>query len=1009
MRHNRRMQFRPRVQTWFEQRYGSPTPVQRQAWPIVARGEHVLISAATGAGKSLAAWLPLIDRLLEAPAATRGVRVVYVSPLRALSRDMSGGIGAYLDDLAVHGRDGEKLPRVGLRTGDTSPGERAAQRRQPPEILLTTPESLFVLLGSEGGRRMLEGVESVIIDEIHALIGNKRGAHLALSLERLEALVGRPCQRIGLSATARPLRLVAGFLAGSGRQCRIVHPAERRPPRIEIELPAHPIGHLAGPVHWQFLSERLLSLAGRGNSMLVFCNTRGLVERVAALLAEGLGEESVAAHHGSIGRERRQAVEEGLKHGSIKVVVCSSSLELGIDVGPLDRVCQIGSAGAINSMLQRAGRSRHRPGQTPQLHYFPLNLTDLLDGVALVEAMGQGRLDRSQLCPAPRDVLAQHLVAMVAAGTSDVDELFRQVSRAMPWRKISRSALESLIDMLHQGYVPGREIGSGPIHRSAPGRLSASSDAGRQALLNAGTIPEWFEYEVIAPAEGRSLGRLDEEFAFESSPGQIIQLGGQSWRIVRISAARVEVEAAEDETPNLPFWFGEGPGRSQALSQAVARVCQHGGQGPELPGRERIMEILGEARQALGQLPTRQRIVVERFFDPSGDQHLVIHSLFGARINRAWGLALRKRFCRGFNFELQAAATDNGVLISLGAVHSFELPEVLRWLHSASVAELLTQAMLDTPIFQTRLRWVANTALAIRRCDFNGRVPAQIQRNQTENLIARIFPDQLACLENLAGEREIPDHPLVAQALQDCLEDHLDLPGLQRLLVGLESGRIEGLAVDNPEPSILARALVHAPRRSFLDPAAAEERRTRSFEDSRPRGRASAPRVSVLPGGQSQNHRLPINAAELATVLLGAGYLNSDETQAGPISQALMSLSRRREAVNLELAGGRRLWAHIERLAELRAIWPKASISPFLPRDMLPEPLTDADEALRRLVLARLRWHGQIGIAALEAETGLDRSAIEQALLALQNEGLLHRVGQEPGTQWAPRRPAGVL
>jgi ATP-dependent helicase Lhr and Lhr-like helicase len=428
-----------------------------------------------------------------------------------------------------------------------------------------------------------------------------------------------------------------------------------------------------------------------------------------------------------------------------------------------------------------------------------------------------------------------------------------------------------------------------------------------------------------------------------------------------------------------------------------------------LPGRERIIEVLAESRETLGQLPTRQRVVVERFFDPSGDQHLVIHSLFGARINRAWGLALRKRFCRGFNFELQAAATDNGVLISLGAVHSFELAEVLRWLHSASVAELLTQAMLDTPIFQTRLRWVASTALAIRRCDFNGRVPAQVQRNQTENLIARIFPDQLACLENLAGEREIPDHPLVAQALHDCLEDYLDLPGLERLLVGLESGRIEGLRSTIPN-------LRYWPRPWCMRRATASSTRPPPKSDgpavSRIQGRAGARRhlgsVSCR-AARARTIAFQINAAELATVLLGAGYLNSGETQAGPISQALMSLSRRREAVNLELAGGRRLWAHIERLAELRAIWPKARISPFLPRDMLPEPLADADEALRRLVLARLRWHGQIGLAALEAETGLDRSAIEQALLALQNEGLLHRVGQEPGTQWAPRRPAGVL
>lgn len=1022
MRHNVLMplsRFSPAASQWFEGRYGQPTAVQASAWPAVASRQHVLISAATGSGKSLAAWLPLIDRLHQAPAAS-GVSVLYVSPLRALSRDMGSGILDCLDELETRaGADPARPPRLrlGIRTGDTSPGERSNQRRRPPDILLTTPESLFVMLGSEGGRRMLATVEAVIVDEIHALVDSKRGAHLALSLERLNQLTGRDIQRIGISATARPLRLVAGFLAGAGRQCRIVCPHNPRPAELRIELPDHPIGHLAGPAHWQFLSDRLSTLAGQGGSMLVFCNTRGLVERVAALLAERLEQGAVAAHHGSIGRERRQAVEAELKSGSIRVVVCSSSLELGIDVGPLDRVCQLGSPGAINSLMQRAGRSRHRPGETPVIHFFPLNLSDLLDGAALLKALSQGCLDHACVPGAAQDVLTQQLIAIVAGGQQDIESIFQIIRRAMPWRKFKRDALEQLIDMLHSGYVPGRETGHGPIFRRGQGQLGAAADSGRHSLLNAGTIPEWFEYDVLAPAQGRVLGKLDEEFAFESSPGQIMQLGGQCWRITRIVAGRVEVEPAETEAPDLPFWFGEGPGRSNGLSRQVAELCDQPGQGPLGPGHEQWLALLDDSRQLLGKLPGRKRIVLERFHDPSGDQHLVVHSLFGARLNRAWGLALRKRFCRGFNFELQAAATDNGLLISLGAVHSFDLEEVLRWLHSSSVAELLAQAVLDTPVFQTRMRWCASTAMAIRRRDFSGRVPAQVQRNQTENLIARIFPDQLACLENLSGEREIPDHPLVAQALKDCLEEFMDLPGLIRLLQGLEDGKVSAHAVDTARPSPLAEALIHAPRHSFLDPAAAEERRTRSFEDSRPRGRlntASARSVGTDPqlacgGPEQKSALLPASADQLEPVLLAAGYLTAKEGEISAATKAFLALSKKREAISVKLAARRHLWCHVERLSEVLAIWPEARLSPFMGRGMRPEPLADAEEALCRLLLARVRWLGQVDAARLVQETGLSEIRIDAALMKLKIEGLLKQQQKENTSSWQQRRPAGVL
>ncbi|MEE4331000.1 MAG: DEAD/DEAH box helicase, partial [Wenzhouxiangella sp.] len=533
--------FCPLVDHWFRARFGSATPIQTLAWPVVAGGEDALISSDTGSGKSLAAWLPLIDDLLRRPRTGR-LRILYVSPLRALSRDMSSGLGDCLDGLSRAAAERlEPMPelRVAVRTGDTSSSERAAQRRSPPDILLTTPESLFVLLGSRNGRALLADVEKVIVDEVHALIDSKRGAHLSLSLERLEVLTGRPLQRIGLSATARPRRLVAGFLAGAGRPCRVIASPRQRPPEVILEVPDVPLGHFAHAGHWSFIRERLQSLAAVPGTMLVFCNTRSMVERVTAILCELLEPSVVAAHHGSIGRQRRQSVEAGLRSGTIRVVVCSSSLELGIDVGQLDRVCQLGACGSINVFRQRAGRARHRPGQRPRIHAFPLTLTDLLEFEAMQGTLEAGGLDRTAACTEPLDVLAQHLVAMVAGGETDSACLFRMARKAFPWRRLARARLQKVLDMLHQGFVPGRETGLGPIFASGCGRLAASESAQKRCLLNGGTIPEWFEYDVVTVDSGRVLGRLDEEFAFESSPGQILQLGGQSWRIVRIMTGQV--------------------------------------------------------------------------------------------------------------------------------------------------------------------------------------------------------------------------------------------------------------------------------------------------------------------------------------------------------------------------------------------------------------------------------------------------------------------------------------
>lgn len=987
--------FTPLVQAWFKARYGQPTPVQRNAWPVVASGDNALISAPTGGGKSLAAWLPLIDRLYRSDPKP-GTRLLYISPLRALSSDMAAGLLECLEGLTtMDNKGGGAMPRVGVRSGDTSQSERARHRRRPPEILLTTPESLFVMLGSRGGRNMLCGVESVIIDEVHALIENKRGAHLSLSLERLQALTGENLQRVGLSATVRPLRLVAGFVAGNGRECKVVTPDKAPPPQVRVELPDAPLGALATGAHWQWIGQRLNALAHQRGAMLVFCNTRALVERVASRMGESMEADQVAAHHGSLGRKHRQSVEAGLKAGRIKVVVSSSSLELGIDIGDLDRVCQIGSASGINAFRQRAGRARHRPGQRPRIHAFPLTLSDLLQTRAVIDALEMGKIDRSCMLGTADDVLVQHLIAMVAAGMTDRGQLQALIRRAVTWRHLNEKDLGRLIDMVHDGFVPGRETSHSLVYRRGPVRLGVADEAEKLSLMNAGTIPEWFDYEVLDLSTRQVIGRLDEEFAFESTPGQVIQLGGSTWKILAIATGRVEVEPADNLAPNLPFWFGDGAGRSSDLSLQVMQLCRWVEQGQAV-GCSSLQDYLSTSLAVLGRLPGPDCIVLERFFDPGGDQHLVIHTLAGARTNRAWGLALRKRFCRQFNFELQAAATDDGLLISLGAVHSFDLPEVMGYLRSSNARDVLVQALLDTPIFQTRFRWCANIALAIKRRELRGPVPPQIQRSQTENLIARIFPDQLACLENLSGTRRIPDHPLVAQALADCLNDYMDVNQLERMLTGIESGRIGVHAIDTDKPSPLAEALIHAPRHSFLDPAAAEERRTRSFEQP------ASPTIATPP------YR-PQGRDEFERSLLTAGYLTASEGEVGGNATRLMTLVHGQLAVSLSGAAPVRVWAHVERLAELLAIWPDARIKPFLPSGLIPAPQADGDEALRRLMLGRIRYCRTVTVNRLAGETGLSDSRIELTLAQLKAEGLITVMTAGDGNLvWRERLPEPV-
>ncbi|MDH3414147.1 MAG: DEAD/DEAH box helicase, partial [Gammaproteobacteria bacterium] len=807
-------QFHPAVAAWFKSAFGHPTACQRRAWPAIGSGRHTLIAAPTGSGKTLAAFYAAIDTLVRQaqngplPDATR---VLYVSPLKALSNDVQRNLDAPLlgieDALLEHG-----LPPCGIRalvrTGDTPSSAREAMRKKPPHILVTTPESFYLLLTSEGGRNMLRTVQSVIVDEVHAVVGTKRGAHLSLSLERLEALIGQPPVRIGLSATQKPIEEVARFLVGSSRvnaeglpDCVIVDEGHGARRDLAIELPGSPLEAVMSGEVWAEVYDRVAALVREHHTTLVFVNTRRMAERVARHLSDRVGEEVVTSHHGSLSKTQRFDAETRLKSGALKALVATASLELGIDIGDVDLVCQLGSTRAIATFLQRVGRSGHRVGGTPKGRLFPTSRDELVECVALIDSVNRGELDGLSVPLAPLDVLAQQIVAMAASEDWEERALLERVRRAWPYRNLDEADFTHTVRMLAEGFSTRRGRRSAYLHRDAVNlRIKARRGARLTALTSGGAIPDNADYDVILEPPGTFLGTLNEDFAIESLPGDIFQLGNTSWRVLRIESGKVRVEDAKGMPPNMPFWFGEAPGRSDELSASVARLRAelgvHLGDGAgsadsraqavrwlsDINGvaevaATQLVEYLAAARAALTALPDDRHLVLERFFDESGGMQLVIHSSFGSRINRAFGLALRKRFCRKFNFELQAAATEDAIVLSLGETHSFALEEVTRYLNKESARDVLIQALLDAPMFTVRWRWNANIALAVPRVQGGRKVPPQLQRMQAEDLVAVVFPDQIACAENLAGRREVPDHPLVAQTIDDCLNDAMDIAG----------------------------------------------------------------------------------------------------------------------------------------------------------------------------------------------------------------------------------------
>jgi len=839
--------FDPLVAEWFTTRFGTPTEPQVLGWPKIYAGADVLISAPTGSGKTLAAFLIWLDRLVRAARAgelPNRTEVVYVSPLKALSNDIHKNLEVPLAEISqLAARRGVSLSpiRTAVRTGDTPAAERQHMGKERPHILVTTPESLYILLTAEKSRAMLASTRTVIVDEIHAVADDKRGSHLALSLVRLDALAENKPQRIGLSATVKPIEQVAEFLSP---RAQIVNVGHRREMELAVEVPRDELGPVASNEMWAEIYDRLAELILTHRTTLVFVNTRRLSERVTHALTERLGDNIVLPHHGSLSRALRLNAEARLKSGELRAVVATASLELGIDIGTVDLVCQIGSPRSIAVALQRVGRSGHWVGAKPRGRFFAITRDELIECAALIRSIRSGQLDRLEIPEAPLDILAQQIVAEAAARDWQEDDLYQLIRGAYPYRNLDRQHFEAIVAMLSDGITTQRGRAGAYLHRDQVNhRVRGRRGARLAAITSGGAIPDTAQYFVVAEPDGKQVGTVDEDFAVESLAGDVFLLGTTSWRIKRVEPGRVRVEDAKGAPPNVPFWNGEAPGRTLELSDAVGGVREEIAAHPdralrflmddcgldEAGAKQAVAYVLAGAA-SLNALPTQRTVVAERFFDEGGGMQLVIHAPFGSRINRAWGLALRKRFCRSFNFELQAAATDNGINISLTEQHAFPLELVFEFLKPQTVGHVLTQAMLDAPMFTARWRWNASRALAIPRFLGGRKIPPPIQRMRAEDLLASVFPDQVACAENLTGEIRIPDHPLVEETIDNCLHEAMDLDGLTRILEAMESGEIRKVAIDNAEPSPFSHEILNANPYAYLDDAPLEERRARAVQ-----------------------------------------------------------------------------------------------------------------------------------------------------------------------------------
>jgi ATP-dependent Lhr-like helicase len=1101
-------QFHPAVARWFEQTFGSPTEPQTRGWPEIQSGRHVLISAPTGSGKTLAAFLASLDLLFREGVATElpdETQIVYVSPLKALSNDIRKNLQEPLAGIRglLQENGGREIDvRAEVRTGDTTAAQRQALIKKPPHILVTTPESLYLLLTSASGQKMLSTVRTVILDEIHAVVDDRRGAHLALSIERLAALTRlrqgcggqapQPLQRIGLSATQKPIEEVARFLVGthnidgSGKpNCAIIDIGHRRELDLAIEIPKSPLEAVMSNEIWEEVYGRLAELIKAHRTTLVFVNTRRMAERVTHHLSDLLGADAVTSHHGSLSAKLRLEAEDRLKRGELRALVATASLELGIDIGSVDLVCQLATTRSIATLLQRVGRAEHKParnashsdaggrGGLPKGRIFPLSRDELVECAALLRCVRRGELDRLLIPEKPLDVLAQQIVATSSGEDWDERELFELVRGAWPYRNLARSEFDSVVKMLAEGFSTKRGRRAALIHHDAVNhRIRGRRGARLTALTSGGAIPDNADYRVVLEPAETFVGTVNEDFAVESLAGDIFQLGNASWRILRVNSGVVRVEDAKGQPPGIPFWLGEAPARTSELSEAVSnlrveieKILSEGkdvaqwlandefwgaqaagllvsatppkqsslkvrdGESPS-PTREpralprhaaqQIADYFADTYRALGAIPSQKTLVMERFFDESGGMQLVLHSPFGNRINRAWGLALRKRFCRFFNFELQAAATDDSIVISLGTQHSFPLDEVFRYLNPKTVRDLLVQALLDAPMFTIRWRWNATRSLAVPRFRGGSKLAAPLQRMESENLLAAVFPDQLACLEHIVGDREIPDHPLVKQTIDDCLIEAMDIDGLEEVLRKIDNDEIRCIARDLPEPSPMASEILNARPYAFLDNAPLEERRTQAVYTRRASERNGSDGLGILDATtieKVEKEAWPeaTNADELHDALMLLAMMTQDEVKrtvhdeanGAGTEQLLNELVAAKRATQLRL-GDKAFWVVAERLPMLQTIYPDVDVDPALTApESAQKQNWERTGAIRELLRGRMEVSGPITETQIEDILGLPRFEIEQGLLGLESEGFVLRGKFHPSAteqEWCDRR-----
>ena len=1035
--------FHPVIQRWFRSRFDAPTEAQAAGWPAIAEGRHTLIAAPTGSGKTLTAFLTCIDQLVRQGMETGlpdTTQVVYVSPLKALSNDIQKNLATPLEEIATLAEEsGTPIPRIStaVRTGDTPASERQRMAKRPPHIMITTPESLYILLTSESGRRGLKHVRTLILDEIHAVADDKRGAHLALSVERLCQLSEEPITRIGLSATQRPLSEMARFLVGNrhinadgNADCMVVDTGSGRRIDLSIALPDQELGPIATHEIW---GETLDAIAGLTDShaiTLVFVNTRRLVERVAHQLSARLGEEAVVAHHGSLSRATRLDAEQKLKNGQVKVCVATASLELGIDIGEIDLVCQIGSPRSIGLLVQRVGRSGHTVGGVPKGKLFPLTRDEMLECAALSRAIRLGNLDTFVVPAWPLDVMAQQMVAECAAEAWDEDELFALCRRAYPYRDMPRHRFDQVVQSLSQGFAPRLGRNGAHLHRDGINlRLKGRRGARLAALTSGGAIPDNADYDVVADPDGTFVGTVNEDFAIESMAGDIFLLGNTPWKVRRVESGRVRVEDAQGNLPTIPFWLGEAPGRTWELSDEITQLRagidrrlensgeaeqwleSEAGVSPEVA--RQLVAYLVEGKRVLGIVPTAEQVVAERFFDESGGMQLVVHAPFGAAVNRAWGMALRKRICRAFDFELQASATDDGLNFSLGAGMAFPLADVFNYLSPNTVEEVLTQAVFQAPLYGTRWRWNAGRFLALLRHSGGRKVPAPLQRMRSEDLLAAVFPAQVQCQDNaMPGDIEPPDHPLVFETTRDCLTEAMDLEGLKQVLQSIRSGQIEVHARDTVQPSAFAHQILNAMPYAFLDDAPLEERRARAVSLRRALPEDARDLSALDPAAirDESTFAWPAirDAEELHDALLTLGVAPPDElafrTALVPretLLRWLQDLSQAGRALRIAPSAEATLWLAAEHATLVSAAYPGAAFegkASLIPMGAGPgEPGAEREESILRLVRGWAESSGPFTADEMAGLLHLTCSDVEGAVAALENEGMVLRGSFRPG------------